>query len=452
MMSEERPERGQSMPETPSGETPLNEAPMPDFSDSPTAEYAIVKPSAEEDNRASASMQTQTVAPEPVAEPKAQAPTVQAEAPKHDKKSKKPKKKKRKKAIPWVGIVLVLCMIVAGIGGVTFGRDLTVPVDAANTETVDVEITTGMPVSGMAQLLEDNGVIRSATAFKLYVRVQGAAPNIQAGIHSLSPSMTLEEVVQNLQEGAKTAGVVKVSVAEGLTVDQIADVVAESTKYSKEDFMAVMTDAAFLQELVGEYPFLEASYSRENVRYVLEGYLFPATYEFDEETGLHTLVKQMLDKTATVLEKYQSEIDASEYNMQQIMTIASLVEKEGMTTEDRRLIAGVFYNRLKEGMAIQSDISVLYALGTHKELVTFEDLEVDSPYNLYKNTGLSPGPLNNPSEDAIAAALNPTESDYIYFYANIKTGEVFYTNSYDQHLAWQQAYEETGDIQGENFK
>ena len=160
----------------------------------------------------------------------------------------------------------------------------------------------------------------------------------------------------------------------------------------------------------------------------------------------------MLDKTATVLEKYQSEIDASEYNMQQIMTIASLVEKEGMTTEDRRLIAGVFYNRLKEGMAIQSDISVLYALGTHKELVTFEDLEVDSPYNLYKNTGLSPGPLNNPSEDAIAAALNPTESDYIYFYANIKTGEVFYTNSYDQHLAWQQEYEETGDIQGENFK
>lgn len=103
-------------------------------------------------------------------------------------------------------------------------------------------------------------------------------------------------------------------------------------------------------------------------------------------------------------------------------------------------------------MAIQSDISVLYALGTHKELVTFEDLEVDSPYNLYKNTGLSPGPLNNPSEDAIAAALNPTESDYIYFYANIKTGEVFYTNSYDQHLAWQQEYEETGDIQGENFK
>lgn len=452
MMSEERPERGQSMPDTPSGEAPLNEAPTPDFSDSPTAEYPIVRASVEEGNDASASMQTQTVAPERVADSKMQEPVAETDAPKHDKKNKNTKKKKRKKSVPWVGIVLVLCLIVSGMGGVTFGRDLTVPADPSDTKMTDVEIASGMPVSDIAQMLEENGMIRSATAFKLYVRVLGATSNIQAGIHSLSPSMTLGEVVSNLQEGAKTADVVTVSVAEGLTVDQVADVIAESTSFSKEDFLSVMNDDAFLQELVAAYPFLESSYSRDDVRYVLEGYLFPATYEFDETTGLHSLVKQMLDKTASVLEKYQSEIDASEYNMQQIMTIASLVEKEGMTTEDRRLIAGVFYNRLKEGMAIQSDISVLYALETHKELVTFEDLEVDSPYNLYKNTGLSPGPLNNPSEDAIAAALNPTESDYIYFYANIKTGEVFYTSDYDQHLAWQQEYEETGDIQGENFK
>lgn len=446
-MSEERPESGQSMPET-----PANEPQAPSVTDSPTAEFPAVKAGVAEGEKAQASMQTRTAAPEQATYTRAQDTNVQLDNQKSDKKSKKAKKKKRKKAIPWVGIVLVLCVVLSAMGGITFGRDLTVPADASNTKTIEVEIESGMPVSGIGQMLEDTGVIRSATAFKLYVRVQGAATNIQAGIHELSPSMTLEEVVQNLQKGAATAGVVKIAVAEGLTVDQIADVVADSTKYSKEDFLAVMTDDAFLQELVSKYPFLEISYSKEDVRYVLEGYLFPATYEFDEETGLHALVKQMLDKTASVLEKYQSEIDASEYNLQQIMTIASLVEKEGQTTEDRRLIAGVFYNRLKEGMAIQSDISVLYALGTHKELVTFEDLEVDSPYNLYANTGLSPGPLNNPSEDAIAAALNPTESDYIYFYANIKTGEVFYTSDYDQHLAWQKEYEETGDIKGENFK
>lgn len=440
-MSQERPESGRSVPPTSDGEPQASEHVE-------TPETLPIEPSQETLQEApspAASMQTQTVAPE-----KAPAQAAGASAP-QGKKGKKGKKK-RKKAIPWVGIILVLCMAVACYGGVQFGRDLTVPVDASNTETVDIEIEAGTSIDSMGQLLEDNGVIRSATAFKLYVRIQGSAPNIQAGIHSLSPSMTLEDVVNNLQQGAKTAGVVKVSVAEGLTVDQVADVVAKSTKYTKEDFMTLMTDEAFLTELVGEYPFLEDSYNTENVRYVLEGYLFPATYEFDEEAGLHALVKQMLDKTAAVLEKFQSQIDASEYSMQDIMSIASLVEKEGMTTEDRRLIAGVFYNRLNQDMAIQSDISVLYALNTHKELVTFEDLEVDSPYNLYKNTGLPPGPLNNPSEDAIAAALNPEASDYIYFYANIKTGEVFYTANYDQHLAWQQEYEETGDIQGDNRK
>ena len=91
---------------------------------------------------------------------------------------------------------------------------------------------------------------------------------------------------------------------------------------------------------------------------------------------------------------------------------------------------------------------MLYALGTHKEMVTYDDLEVDSPYNLYTNAGLPPGPMNSPSEDAIAASLEPTDNDYLYFYANLKTGEVFYTDNYEQHQAWAQEYEETGDIQG----
>ena len=300
----------------------------------------------------------------------------------------------------------------------------------------------------MGDMLEEEGLIRSSTAFSLCVRVEGAAANLQAGVHELSPSMTLKEIVDALQEGAEEAGLVKVTVNEGLTVDQIADVVAANTSYSAQDFLDLMNDQDFLAQLVQEYPILSDSYNNPNVRYVLEGYLFPATYDFASGETLESLVTQMVDKTNDVLAKYQTEIDASSYSLQDIMSIASLVEKEGQTTKDRKLIAGVFYNRLDQGMAIQSDISVLYALGTHKEMVTYEDLEVDSPYNLYLNTGLPPGPLNSPSEDAIAAALEPTDSDYLYFYANIDTGEVFYTDDYEQHLKWQQEYEETGDIQG----
>ena len=207
-----------------------------------------------------------------------------------------------------------------------------------------------------------------------------------------------------------------------------------------------MTNSEFLEKLVQEYPILTDSYNNSNVRYVLEGYLFPATYDFSSSDTLESLVTQMVDKTNEILSKYQAEIEASSYSLQDIMSIASLVEKEGLTTEDRKLIAGVFYNRLDTGMPIQSDISVLYALGTHKEVVTYDDLQVDSPYNLYANTGLPPGPLNSPSEDAIVAALEPTESNYLYFYANIDTGEVFYTDDYNQHLQWQEEYESTGDI------
>lgn len=353
-----------------------------------------------------------------------------------------------RRRFPWVAVIMLVCIAVVVLAVTQIGRNWLVPANANDTQIVEVEIPEGTPVSTMGDILEEQGLIRSSSAFSLLVRVQGAAANLQAGVHDLSPSMTMPEIVAALQEGAEEAGLLKVTVNEGLTVDQIAEVVADSTSYSAEDFLNLMSNQEFLAQLVQQYPILTDSYNNPNVRYVLEGYLFPATYDVAQGETLESLVTQMVDKTNEVLSKYQADIDASSYSLQDIMSIASLVEKEGQTTEDRKLIAGVFYNRLEQGMPIQSDISVLYALGTHKEMVTYDDLEVDSPYNLYTNAGLPPGPMNSPSEDAIAAALEPTDNDYLYFYANLKTGEVFYTDNYEQHQAWAQEYEETGDIQG----
>lgn len=387
----------------------------------------------------------------PAAKTKRPAPVA---ASKKEKKSRarreEPAKRGRhhRRRFPWVAVIMLVCIAVVVLAVTQIGRNWLVPANANDTQIVEVEIPEGTPVSTMGDILEEQGLIRSSSAFSLLVRVQGAAANLQAGVHDLSPSMTMPEIVAALQEGAEEAGVLKVTVNEGLTVDQIAEVVADSTSYSAEDFLNLMTNQEFLAQLVQQYPILTDSYNNPNVRYVLEGYLFPATYDVAQGETLESLVTQMVDKTNEVLSKYQADIDASSYSLQDIMSIASLVEKEGQTTEDRKLIAGVFYNRLEQGMPIQSDISVLYALGTHKEMVTYDDLEVDSPYNLYTNAGLPPGPMNSPSEDAIAAALEPTDNDYLYFYANLKTGEVFYTDDYEQHQAWAQEYEETGDIQG----
>ena len=390
-------------------------------------------------------------AAEPAAKTKRPAPVA---ASKKEKKSRarreEPAKHGRhhRRRFPWVAVIMLVCIAVVVLAVTQIGRNWLVPANANDTQIVEVEIPEGTPVSTMGDILEEQGLIRSSSAFSLLVRVQGAAANLQAGVHDLSPSMTMPEIVAALQEGAEEAGLLKVTVNEGLTVDQIAEVVADSTSYSAEDFLNLMSNQEFLAQLVQQYPILTDSYNNPNVRYVLEGYLFPATYDVAQGETLESLVTQMVDKTNEVLSKYQADIDASSYSLQDIMSIASLVEKEGQTTEDRKLIAGVFYNRLEQGMPIQSDISVLYALGTHKEMVTYDDLEVDSPYNLYTNAGLPPGPMNSPSEDAIAAALEPTDNDYLYFYANLKTGEVFYTDNYEQHQAWAQEYEETGDIQG----
>lgn len=390
-------------------------------------------------------------AAEPAAKTKRPAPVA---ASKKEKKSRarreEPAKRGRhhRRRFPWVAVIMLVCIAVVVLAVTQIGRNWLVPANANDTQIVEVEIPEGTPVSTMGDMLEEQGLIRSSSAFSLLVRVQGAAANLQAGVHDLSPSMTMPEIVAALQEGAEEAGMLKVTVNEGLTVDQIAEVVADSTSYSAEDFLNLMSNQEFLAQLVQQYPILTDSYNNPNVRYVLEGYLFPATYDVAQGETLESLVTQMVDKTNEVLSKYQADIDASSYSLQDIMSIASLVEKEGQTTEDRKLIAGVFYNRLEQGMPIQSDISVLYALGTHKEMVTYDDLEVDSPYNLYTNAGLPPGPMNSPSEDAIAAALEPTDNDYLYFYANLKTGEVFYTDNYEQHQAWAQEYEETGDIQG----
>lgn len=387
----------------------------------------------------------------PAAKTKRPAPVA---ASKKEKKSRarreEPAKRGRhhRRRFPWVAVIMLVCIAVVVLAVTQIGRNWLVPANANDTQIVEVEIPEGTPVSTMGDILEEQGLIRSSSAFSLLVRVQGAAANLQAGVHDLSPSMTMPEIVAALQEGTEEAGMLKVTVNEGLTVDQIAEVVADSTSYSAEDFLNLMSNQEFLAQLVQQYPILTDSYNNPNVRYVLEGYLFPATYDVAQGETLESLVTQMVDKTNEVLSKYQADIDASSYSLQDIMSIASLVEKEGQTTEDRKLIAGVFYNRLEQGMPIQSDISVLYALGTHKEMVTYDDLEVDSPYNLYTNAGLPPGPMNSPSEDAIAAALEPTDNDYLYFYANLKTGEVFYTDDYEQHQAWAQEYEETGDIQG----
>ena len=233
-------------------------------------------------------------------------------------------------------------------------------------------------------------------------------------------------------------------VREGVTIDQIGTQIAKSTKYSKKQFLALMKDEKYMKELQKKYPqLLDSTMKQKNVRYHLEGYLFPATYNVYKGFSLKEIVNQMVEKENDELTPYYSTIKEKGYTVQDILTLASLVEREGVTKTDRKKIAGVFFNRLAIDMPLQSDISVMYALNTHKTKLTNKDTSVKSPYNLYKNTGFGPGPFNTPSLQSIEATLNPSDrsQNYLYFYANLKTGKVTYSHTLAEH---ESGYASTG--------
>ena len=339
---------------------------------------------------------------------------------------------------------LILTVVILGGGayGYYYISNALKPVDTKQTQTVEVEIPAGSSVKQISKILEDNKLIRNSKIFNFYIKFKNVA-GFKAGFYQLSPSMDIDQILGELADGGKdkSANVAKVVVREGETLTGIAEEVEKSTKYSKEDFMNKVQEQGFIDQLIQKFPRLfKDAQKAQNVRYFLEGYLYPATYDADENKTLQMIIEEMVAKTDSVLSKYYAKISQGDYNVHEILTMASLLEKEGYKLEDRQKIASVFYNRIKKNMMLQTDISVLYALGEHKEVVTLKDLEVNSPYNLYKNSGLGPGPFNSPSEEAILAAIDPAQTDYEYFVADIQTKEVYFAKTYEEHLALKAKY------------
>ncbi|HEK9686452.1 TPA: endolytic transglycosylase MltG, partial [Streptococcus equi subsp. equi] len=213
------------------------------------------------------------------------------------------------------------------------------------------------------------------------------------------------------------------------------------TPFHSKDFLNLVTSDAFIQEMAKKYPKLLGDLpSKEVATYQLEGYLFPATYNYYKETTLKDLAEEMIAAANANLAPYYEAIAASGKTVNEVLTLASLVEKEGSTDDDRRQIASVFYNRLNNGMALQSNIAILYAMGKLGEKTTLaEDAAIDttinSPYNVYINTGLMPGPVDSPGLAAIEATINPAATDYVYFVADVRTGEVYYAKTFEEHSA-----------------
>ncbi len=357
-------------------------------------------------------------------------------------------RKKEDKIVGKIILVIVITLLaIVGVFGFTtykYVESGLKPLDNSDSQLVQVEIPSGSSNKQIGEILENDHVIKSGIVFNYYTKFKNLT-GFQAGFYQMAPNMTLDEIGKLLQEGGtaepKEVADGKITIPEGYDIDQIASRVAKITGKDKQEFLDLITDDAFLKELYQKFPELLESLSQaKDVKYHLEGYLFPATYDYYKDTSLKDLVIQMVEKTDSVMQDYYATIKQQNRTVQEVLTLASLVEKEGVKENDRKNIARVFYNRIESDMPLQTDISVLYALGEHKETVSYADTAVDSPYNLYTNPGFGPGPFDSPSEESIKAVLSPADNDYYYFVADISTGNVYFAKTYEEHLELVEKY------------
>ena len=374
------------------------------------------------------------------------------ELPKRSRReSAKPAKKKKKSHLKGFLVTVLVLLILLGAGGffgLRYAESALQPVDPSSKQYMTVQIPDGSNAQEIGSTLEKSGVIKNGLVFTLYVKYKNYN-ELKSGYYNLQKSMSVEDVIKELQKGGtpepQEVTLANLTIPEGYTLEQIAQTVGQlqgdfKEPLTAEAFLAKVQDETFIAQEVTKYPnLLESLPTKDSgVRYRLEGYLFPATYTIKESTTVESLIDSMLAAMDKNLSSHYAAIKEKNLTVNELLTIASLVEKEGAKTEDRKLIAGIFYNRLNLGMPLQSNIAILYAEGKLGQNISLSDdaaidTSIDSPYNVYTKVGLMPGPVDSPSLDAIESSINQTKSDYLYFVANVQDGKVYYATTLEEH-------------------
>lgn len=321
----------------------------------------------------------------------------------------------------WMAAAAVFAVIfLAGCFAVCFLTDSS---NLANKEQVIyLQVRSGVSAKFLAKELEEKGIIGNRYKFLLYAKWLGEENNFKKGTYSFHGNMDMREVIEKLSSGETT--VLRFTIPEGFGVKEIAE------RLSKE---GLVDESEFLQKAKDFAPY---SYMKKhrNVRYAAEGFLFPDTYTVETDISVEDLLQMMADNMdGRLTPKLRKRAEEQDLSIYELITLASLVEKEARYDEDRPIIAQVFFKRLELGMPLQTDASLQYLMDGPKEDVSIEDTKIDSPYNTYQNMGLPPGPIASPGMAAIEAVLYPSDTEYLYFVAD-REGHNHYSYTYDRHL------------------
>lgn len=333
-------------------------------------------------------------------------------------------------------LIIVVILIGCGIAGVVWYTSNLKPV-SSNTKVVKVEITEGMGIARIAKELEDNGVIKSADVMKIYAKINRIG-NLQAGKYELDSSEDMPTILAHISSGNIANNEIKITFIEGKNMRWIAKTIADKTENTEEDVFELLEDEEYIDSLIEKYWFLTDEIKDERIYYPLEGYLLPDTYNFESgDVSVKTIFDVILKYTDKFLSDYKEEFENNRLTVHQILTLASIAELEGKSTEDRAEIIGVFFNRINKKMSLGSDVTTYYAFKVDmgERDLTAKELNTENPYNTRgpNMIGKIPvGPISNPSKSAIEATLNYKETDAEYFVAD-KNGKVYFTKSNEEH-------------------
>jgi UPF0755 protein len=326
---------------------------------------------------------------------------------------------------------LILFFAVMGITGIVFIVLLynygNTPASSSQEEQV-VDIKPGMNLRQVSNFLAEKKLLDEPSAFVLYTYLQGKQNRIQAGEYRFSPSVPPWKILESLTNG--TAVLYTVTIPEGYRITEIAELFEKKGLADKEAFIAETRN----QELLDA---LQISSGGS-----LEGYLYPDTYKFSKAVGAKKIVKTLVDNFKVRVQKPELMQQAKTGNLtfHEIVTLASLIEKETGLGTERKLISSVFHNRLVKKMRLQTDPTVIYAISNFDGNIRKKDLSIDSPYNTYKHFGLPPGPIASPGLDSIRAAMEPDSSDFLYFVSR-KDGSHQFSTNYKDHTRAIQKYQ-----------
>lgn len=311
------------------------------------------------------------------------------------------------------------------------------PVDKNDTELTVITVEQGSSTGTIAATLEKKGLIKNTFIFKLKSKLGGYDGEYKAGQYAISKSMSMKEQMELIKSG-KTVGQM-FTIPDGNTLEKNANLLAESEIVTAEEFLNEAANGDF------DYEFLKDIPKRANR---LEGFLYPESYQVDLDADAHDVIDVMLKQFDSIFtDEYYEKAEKLDKSILEVMTVASIIEREAKTDEDKKKVASVIYNRLEEGMPLQMDSILAYITGEEKIKASLADTQVESDYNPYTNKGLPPGPICSPGKASIEAALNPADTDYLYFVATDKLdGTNVFSETYEEFLkdkaAFDKAYKE----------